>query len=45
MWIQDFYSELHERDILWIMESKPVDLEYIGNWIKKLNLKTYNTNL
>lgn len=41
-WIQQLESELQKRDIISLMENDSKDSEYIANWCKQLNLKTYN---
>ncbi len=41
-WIQQLESELHKRDIETLLLNPDVDKEYIKNWCKNLNLKTYN---
>ena len=41
-WIQLLESELHKRDIETLLKSPNVNIEYIKQWCKKLNLNTYN---
>jgi hypothetical protein len=42
IWIQDIVSERQQNDIRNLMELTGIDMDYIGDWIKELNLKTYN---
>jgi len=42
IWIQQIQSNLQLEDIKNLSEIEPLDREYINNWIKELNLKTFN---
>jgi hypothetical protein len=41
-WIQQLESELHKRDVLVLLQSPEVDLNYIREWCNRLNLNTFN---
>jgi len=41
-WIQQLESELHKRDIVALLQNPEVDLQYIREWCKRLDLNTFN---
>jgi hypothetical protein len=41
-WIQQLYSDRQENDIKMLLQNPDKDINYLKNWIKKLNLKIYN---
>jgi hypothetical protein len=42
IWIQDYQSAVQMEDIKSILASGNLDLDYIRQWVTKLNLKTFN---
>ncbi len=42
IWIQDYQSAVQMEDIKSILSSGNLDLDYIREWIDKLNLKTFD---
>jgi hypothetical protein len=42
IWIQDYQSAVQTEDIKSILASGNLDLDYIREWVAKLNLKTFN---
>ena len=41
-WIQILQSERQMNDIRNLLQLKDIDMQYIKNWISKLNLTTFN---
>ena len=42
IWIQIIQSENQMKDISNLFSVSPVDKKYINDWVKKMNLKTFN---
>ena len=42
IWIQDYQSEQQTKDIENLLLNSDKDMDYVGKWCSKLNLKTYN---
>ncbi len=41
-WIQTYQSDKHIEDIKSLMANPEIDKDYVNDWCKKLNLKTFN---
>ena len=42
IWIQEIQSGVQMEDIKLLSEVEGLDWNYINNWVKELNLKTFN---
>lgn len=42
IWIQELESDMQKRDIASLLQYKPIDFNYLSQWITKLQLNTYN---
>ena len=42
LWIQQLESDTQKRDIANLLENPSADKQYVKDWCKNLNLKTYN---